>query len=146
RRDGVLCLGQLLDRERGGLAQALAARAPMRDDRLPHRRRPEAFQMIGRAGSGPLTVVAELEIHGDLVRHLHELFDLHRHANQPPASSTATVRRRYSSCSSVNASYLRCHSDGCETFTTCTAVTLYSGQFVAQSELSVVTTFAADSG
>ena len=29
---------------------------------------------------------------------------------------------------------------------TSTAVTLYSGQFVAQSELSVVTTFAPDSG
>ena len=32
------------------------------------------------------------------------------------------------------------------TFTAWTAVTLYSGQLVAQSELSVVTTLAPDSG
>ena len=35
-----------------------------------------------------------------------------------------------------------CHCDGCDTVSTCTAVTLYSGQLVAQSELSVVITLA----
>ena len=40
----------------------------------------------------------------------------------------------------------RCHSEGCATGITCTAVTLYSGQLVAQSEFSVVTTLAPDSG
>src|SRR4029079_12029736 len=38
------------------------------------------------------------------------------------------------------------HAAGCATFTPCTAVTLYSGQFVAQSEFSVVMRFAPDSG
>ena len=42
--------------------------------------------------------------------------------------------------------YARCHADGCATGITCTAVTLYSGQLVAQSELSVVITLAPDSG
>ena len=38
-----------------------------------------------------------------------------------------------------------CQDDGSATRTTCTAVTLYSGQLVAQSEYSVVTTLAPDS-
>ena len=46
----------------------------------------------------------------------------------------------------VEAAVARCHSDGCVTLATCTAVTLYSGQLVAQSELSVVITLAPDSG
>src|SRR3954463_8002866 len=54
--------------------------------------------------------------------------------DQEPAGSAAGCARR------------RCHADGCVTLTTCTAVTLYSGQFVAQSELSVVMRFAPDSG
>ena len=37
--------------------------------------------------------------------------------------------------------YRSCHSVGPLDGDTCTAVTLYSGQLVAQSELSVVTTF-----
>ena len=39
-----------------------------------------------------------------------------------------------------------CQAEGWATLTTCTAVTLYSGQFVAQSEFSVVMRFAPDSG
>ena len=46
----------------------------------------------------------------------------------------------------VNCRCRSCHSDGWLTSTTCTAVTLYSGQLVAQSELSVVMTLAPDSG
>ena len=40
----------------------------------------------------------------------------------------------------------RCHEAGCATLTTWTAVTLYSGQLVAQSEFSVVMRLAPDSG
>ena len=50
------------------------------------------------------------------------------------------VRVKYSSKNRA------CQSEGRFVRRTCTAVTLYSGQFVAQSELSVVTTFAPDSG
>ena len=39
-----------------------------------------------------------------------------------------------------------CQAEGSVTRVTCTAVTLYSGQLVAQSELSVVITLAPDSG
>ena len=47
---------------------------------------------------------------------------------------------------SVNSRKRLCHSEGCVTRVACTAVTLYSGQLVAQSELSVVITLAPDSG
>ena len=46
----------------------------------------------------------------------------------------------------MNSSKLRCQSESFVTLYAWTAVTLYSGQFVAQSEFSVVTTFAPDSG
>ena len=46
----------------------------------------------------------------------------------------------------VSSSYSSCHSDGPLDGMTCTAVTLYSGQLVAQSENSVVTTFTCVSG
>ena len=46
---------------------------------------------------------------------------------------------------SAKRDHWRCHSEGWDTRVTCTAVTLYSGQLVAQSELSVVTTLAPDS-
>ena len=40
-----------------------------------------------------------------------------------------------------SSSYSSCHSEGPFEGMTCTAVTFYSGQLVAQSENSVVTTF-----
>src|SRR5674476_745042 len=46
----------------------------------------------------------------------------------------------------LNRVYFFCHSEGSVTGITWTAVTLYSGQLVAQSEFSVVITFAPDSG
>ena len=46
----------------------------------------------------------------------------------------------------LNSEYSRCQLEGCATGITCTAVTLYSGQLVAQSEFSVVMTLAPDSG
>ena len=42
--------------------------------------------------------------------------------------------------------YCSCHSVGPFDGETCTAVTLYSGQFVAQSELSVVITLVWHKG
>src|SRR5690606_13205868 len=49
-------------------------------------------------------------------------------------------------CTSLKRDHLACHSEGCVTSFAWTAVTLYSGQLVAQSEASVVTTLAPDSG
>jgi hypothetical protein len=51
-----------------------------------------------------------------------------------------------SSCSFFCSPNRFCQFDGSDANVTCTAVTLYSGQFVAQSEFSVVTTLAPDSG
>src|SRR5690606_8577214 len=66
-----------------------------------------------------------------------------------PLSVASVSRARSRSsfcCTSEKRDHCRCHSEGCDTRITCTAVTLYSGQLVAQSELSVVTTLAPDSG
>ena len=58
------------------------------------------------------------------------------------ASSAGRMRRLWRACSS----YSICQSDGPLDGETCTAVTLYSGQLVAQSEKSVVMTLAYVSG
>ena len=50
------------------------------------------------------------------------------------------------SCSLRRFSNSTCQRERCTAGATCTAVTLYSGQFVAQSLYSVVTTFAPVSG
>jgi len=62
-----------------------------------------------------------------------ELFPVHS-----AASGVVAMRRLISD----NSRYCACHSLGPLDVDTCTAVTLYSGQLVAQSELSVVTTLA----
>src|SRR3954470_6347228 len=54
------------------------------------------------------------------------------------AASSGAIRRDWRACSS----YSFCHSDGPLDGEICTAVTLYSGQLVAQSENSVVMTLA----
>ena len=54
-----------------------------------------------------------------------------------PTSLAVATRRLFSPM----IRYRSCHSVGPLDGDTCTAVTLYSGQLVAQSELSVVTTF-----
>src|SRR5690606_37576377 len=118
----------------------------MLDDQLLHRRAPEAAQVIGRIGDHPLLVRAVVEVLRDLVRHSNQLCHIHAAAAQLSSSAPARAWRRNSSCSSVKASKFCCHSDSFVTLCACTAVTLYSGQFVAQSELSVVTTLAPDSG
>ena len=59
------------------------------------------------------------------------------------AASTAGAMRRLSR---ENSSYSSCQRDGPFDGEICTAVTLYSGQLVAQSEKSVVMTLACVSG
>lgn len=59
-----------------------------------------------------------------------------------PASLADVTRRLFSPM----IRYRSCHSVGPLDGDTCTAVTLYSGQLVAQSELSVVTTLVWHSG
>src|SRR6478736_8885879 len=77
-----------------------------------------------------------------LERHRCEVVTLHL------AATVSFAKRRSSSSACILSKRLcsRCHWDGCVTGMTCTAVTLYSGQLVAQSELSVVITLAPDSG
>ena len=58
----------------------------------------------------------------------------------------ARVALRRGSACVLRRAHLAMRRGMLRTFTTCTAVTLYSGQLVAQSEFSVVTTFAPVSG
>src|SRR6266700_4117408 len=64
------------------------------------------------------------------------------HPPHSAASTTGRMRREWRACSS----YAFCQSDGPFDGEICTAVTLYSGQLVAQSEYSVVITLACVSG
>ena len=68
----------------------------------------------------------------------HRKLNLGHHAVPTPVNSCR--------CFLSSRAFRFCHSEGWSTRTNCTAVTLYSGQLVAQSELSVVITLAPDSG
>ena len=85
-----------------------------------HRRRPEHLQVLGHQRCRRVSREVTL-VHRDLVDHAHEVGGAH--APAPTRAGSAAFAGRI-----------------------CTAVTLYSGQFVAQSECSVVTTFAPLSG
>src|SRR3989337_683850 len=78
---------------------------------------------------------------GDVIRHRDQSFDIHRGVFRYQAEGMAGLNPVLRS-----ARIRTCHASGCSTLTTSTAVTLYSGQFVAQSEFSVVTTFNPDAG
>jgi hypothetical protein len=69
-------------------------------------------------------------------------------ASYPGASDAAKYYGVSASlpCVSARASNSFCHSERCVAGAICTAVTLYSGQLVAQSLYSVVTTLAPVSG
>lgn len=98
----------------------------VRGEIAPHRRRPERVQVFGDAPGG-LLVRERLVVDGDLVGHAGQGFDAHRQTTvAAPATFTLSGADRVGETS--------------------TAVTLYSGQFVAQSEYSVVTTLAPLSG
>src|SRR5690606_454640 len=150
--------------------------AGLADDALGQRKaQREVFQIAGRGQHGGVADAAVFERDGRFLGHLVPLrggvrgaaahahhggvgaararhggrsLAVHGHVYLPPSTASAPRFRSRSSfcCTSVNRDHWRCHSDGWDTRITCTAVTLYSGQFVAQSELSVVTTLAPDSG
>ena len=89
------------------------------------------------AGGLVLRMVAE--IRRDLVRHADEISPYHVALSQRRAGTSVSTR----SDGTLVISEL---VDACRRARTCTAVTLYSGQFVAQSECSVVTTLAPVTG
>src|SRR5690606_14016066 len=122
------------------------------------------FRNIGNNALGQREALREIvqvsrcchhhRLRGAVVNQRHRHLDRQRAGLPPPCarpegeprmparrvhySAAGRMRRARSAC----ASYSTCHSDGPFEGLTCTAVTLYSGQFVAQSEKSVVTTFA----
>ena len=120
------------------LVQSGAARLLyMREQRPPHPRIPEPAD-VHRGAAQPLGPIRKAPM---------ELPDLVGHLNQNRRIRHEVIRCSSSaSCSSVNCWNRFCHSDDRNTGITCTAVTLYSGQLVAQSEFSVVITLAPDSG
>ena len=107
-----------------------------RQDLAAHPWLPKALEVTGGAFDGQFAIGVSAKCGGDLVGHLHELLAVHQ---APPFGSS-------DSCMPSKEANCRCHSEGVPALRTCTAVTLYSGQLVAQSLFSVVTTFAPDSG
>jgi len=72
----------------------------------------------------------------------YEAVDFHRGLGSLGAHSAASMAVVMRRLCSDNSRYFSCHLLGPLEVDTCTAVTLYSGQLVAQSELSVVMTLA----
>jgi hypothetical protein len=104
------------------------------DDRLEliaHPRVPERAQVV-RDGRGRRVIGEVSEVPGDVLGHLYDA-GLSAHPAPTGSPSTSAGDRRSSSLTLVASA-------------TCTAVTLYSGQLVAQSEFSVVTTLAPLTG
>src|ERR1700692_4057113 len=112
--------------------------------RDPHPWRPEPVNVIGDPIDRFRAIRHRIEKFTDLVRHFDQA--VHIHDYFPDDVTAASRSCKNSSCCVLKREYSFCHCDGCSTGMTCTAVTLYSGQFVAQSEESVVITFAPDSG
>ena len=120
----------------------------MSGDLGPHARVPELLDVAGDLRNG-----AVVPLHGeerrDLIGHHHELFDLHTSGavyqaglqGRPYDLDAATWRLLI-----ANSSYSFWYRVGPDVGATCTAVTLYSGQLVAQSLYSVVTTLAPVAG
>ena len=109
----------------------------------------EAIGEIGQIGRGGHHHCLRRAVEGQRDRHLFgqgagPLLDARGAEAQPGKAarglhhSAARMRREWAAC----ASYFSCHSVGPLEGLTCTAVTLYSGQLVAQSEKSVVMTLA----
>ena len=97
---------------------------------------PESLDVSGDALERDRAIGLGLEECGDVVRQLHQLVAVHDYCDLGSSDS----------CCWVKSPKWRCQSDGPETLASWTAVTLYSGQLVAQSEFSVVTTFAPEPG
>src|SRR5580765_7008427 len=107
-----------------------------------HARIPEALDVIG-CPRDRLFFRAQPEEVGDLIGHLHKMGGVIVHRYSAGISLAGSPMR---SAFSLKSEYSSCHSDQRFVGRTSTAVTLYSGQPVAQSAFSVVTTFAPDSG
>src|SRR5262245_8765384 len=108
------------------------------EDRAAHPRVPEFLDVIGDSGNDVVLALIGEEL-ADLVRHIDEAVGRHRAGLS--GYSAATRRSAMRRLCRVSSSYSSCHSNGPFDGLTCTAVTLYSGQLVAQSKNSVVTTF-----
>src|SRR6202453_837992 len=124
-----------------------------------HALRPEFVDVIGDARDGIFARGLRREEMADVIRHLHQMLRaavcfaavrggarIAIHGRSYLATNRTSALFNNVSWLSLNSRKRFCHSDGWLTRVACTAVTLYSGQFVAQSELSVVITFAPDSG
>src|SRR5450631_1381021 len=125
------CLPKTNDSLADRAFQPLSAPLKMRDDGGAHAWIPEFLQMVGDGGDR-VTFTLRREEPADLVGHHHQ--SVGRHARY--SAATLAIRRLRLACSA----YSLCQSLGPLDGATWTAVTLYSGQFVAQSENSVVTT------
>src|ERR1700722_12111686 len=116
--------------------QPLAAGVDMRINLRQHALFPEALDVLGNLRYR-LIVLAMAECPADLVGHRDQ--PGHRVAH---FAATAEIRR----AAPLWVWQSRCQSLGPFVGEICTAVTLYSGQLVAQSGFSVVTTLACVSG
>ena len=121
-------------RRAGGGIEALAAGFQKLDDLAAHAGVPEAAEVILDAGGGGRLALGVEEL-ADLVGHIDQAGGVHGRRYSAGAAAIRRLRR-------LTASALSCQGEGPLEGETSTAVTLYSGQLVAQSEYSVVTTFA----
>ncbi len=112
--------------------EAFPATADVGQELLSHPWLPEFLEVVYNARDRFFGGVAGEELR-DLIGLVDHVRDIHQ---SPP---TWVVMSRSSR-------YCLCQSDGVMVRRTSTAVTLYSGQLVAQSENSVVTTLAPVSG
>ena len=115
---------------------------------------PEASDVTADPGRTYRGVRIGLEERGDLVGHLDEFLGVHGIGiSGATTGCSALADGAQGQAWGINAVWVSlnlwncsCQSDEVVVGLTSTAVTLYSGQLVAQSELSVVTTFAPESG
>ena len=114
---------ELLGGRGGERSQVGPTSVDIRDQVRAHGRRPERPQVRGDLGDRPVVRVVG-HVGSDLVHHAHQ---------RCGGAHRCPTPRSWSACSLTGAS---------EVGATWTAVTLYSGQLVAQSELSVVMMFA----
>src|SRR5256886_19262 len=117
--------------------------AGARIDRLPARQLPDRGVQIGRRDAHPRTHGCAL---ADGIRGALRPAHAAAGATREVAGARSCLRLRAGLGAARSACARFCHASFWLTSTTSTAVTLYSGQLVAQSEFSVVTTLALVSG
>jgi len=132
---------QTLDATPGKRAQPGSTILHEAPDSVSHARLPEAPEVIRHLLGTGIRVGFGREECGNIIRHRDQSFDIHRVVFRRQADGMAGLNLALRS-----ARMRACQASGCSTLTTSTAVTLYSGQLVAQSEFSVVTTLTPDSG